>query len=417
MNFSSWLNPMKFAVGFLFVVLTSNSCTPAMAQVVEPQASTATEPDSAPTASAPDQQPTTASSATNWQDEGLDNWCCPSWNCCRPFCADPCCSFYAQVQALFLQRVSGFSNQPIVVNSFPGASSTFMSTSDLNSNFTPGVQATVGMPLGGGGAVEFDYFSLFPANSSAVAVKTDPGAVFTFPGDVGGNVFLNMDRVQADYSSWINSFGVNFLCCSSCCDVCCNDYGCCQTGDGCCQTQTGDQSGYAATGRQSFSWFGGFRYLNVGEKLNIAGQGVVPGETGSYNIRTSNNLYGVQLGARVRQTQGRFGWDATGQAGIFGNDAQQSQTVQDFPPGSVLRNVSSSQGGVAFVGQGNLSGLYALTNVWNLRAGYNVIWIEGLALAPDQLNFNFATAGSGSQVNNNGGLFLHGVNVGLEARW
>ena len=315
----------------------------------------------------------------------------------------------------------------MVVNSFPGATSTFMSTSNLNSNFTPGVQATVGMPFGGGRAMEFDYFSLFPANASAVAVKTDPGAVFTFPGDVGGNAFLNMDRVQTDYSSWINSFGVNFLCCCSCCDVCCNDGGCCQAGDGCCQAQTGDQSGYAVTGRQSFSWFAGFRYLNVGERLNQTTQATVPTpggpmiENGAYNIRTSNNLYGAQLGARVRRTQGRFGWDATGLAGIFGNDAQQSQTVQDFPPGpgpgAVLRNVSNSQGGVAFVGQANVSGLYALTNVWNLRAGYNIIWIEGLALAPNQLNYNFAAAQSGSQLNNNGGIFLHGVNVGLEARW
>ncbi|MBC7819724.1 MAG: BBP7 family outer membrane beta-barrel protein [Planctomycetaceae bacterium] len=172
-------------------------------------------------------------------------------------------------------------------------------------------------------------------------------------------------------------------------------------------------------GTQSLTWFAGFRYFNVGERLNLTADGVVPGEVGNYNIRTRNNLYGAQLGARFRRTRGRFGWDATGQAGIFGNDAQQSQFVQDFPagPDSVLRNVSTSRSGVAFVGQGNLSGLYALTNVWNLRAGYNVIWIEGLALAPDQLDFNFATAGSGTRVNNDGGLFLHGVNVGLEARW
>ena len=194
--------------------------------------------------------------------------------------------------------------------------------------------------------------------------------------------------------------------------MCCDDCGCCQVGDG---------SGSGLVRSQSFSWFGGFRYLNFGERLNIAGQGLgaAPGEVGQYNVRTSNNLYGAQLGARMRRTQGRWGWDATGTAGIFGNDAQQSQFVQDFPhdPGSVLRNVSTSRSGVAFVGQGNVSGLYALTNVWNLRAGYNVIWVEGLALAPDQLNYNFATAGTGTQLNNNGGIFLHGVNVGLEARW
>jgi hypothetical protein len=79
--------------------------------------------------------------------------------------------------------------------------------------------------------------------------------------------------------------------------------------------------------------------------------------------------------------------------------------------------VSSSDGVVAFVGEVNLSALYRLTDVWNVRAGYNAMWIEGLALAPDQLDFDFATASSGSRLRNGGGMFLHGVSAGLEARW
>jgi hypothetical protein len=45
------------------------------------------------------------------------------------------------------------------------------------------------------------------------------------------------------------------------------------------------------------------------------------------------------------------------------------------------------------------------------------MWIEGLALAPDQLDFNFAAADGGAQLNAGGGLLLHGANVGVEARW
>jgi hypothetical protein len=44
------------------------------------------------------------------------------------------------------------------------------------------------------------------------------------------------------------------------------------------------------------------------------------------------------------------------------------------------------------------------------------MWIEGVATAPDQLDFT-DTSTSGSHVVSNGGLFLHGANVGLEARW
>ncbi len=446
MTFSLRLNAMRSAFGILFVVLASVISTSAIAQdLAQPSEANVRLADpldrnlvqsvvpgdnakqsqsgdplrwtlsantqvSPPIAPVPEQQQPAAPPCKNWPSDRLDEWNGPSWSCCQPFCADPCCSVYGQVQALLLTRGSGFSNRPIVVaGAAPGT--TFLSTSDINPNFTPGVQATFGMPLRGGWGAEFDYFSLFPGNASA-GFANSPGGGLTFPGDVGGNVFQDLERVQLDYSSWLNSFALNFPCCCGCCEVCCDDCGCCQVGDGRGQVRS-----------QSFSWFAGLRYLNFGDRLNITGlrTGGVPGEVGQYNVRTSNNLYGAQLGARMRRTQGRFGWDATGQAGVFGNDAQQTQFAQDFPPGdpgSVIRqNVSTSRGGVAFVGQGNLSGLYALTNVWNLRAGYNVIWVEGLALAPDQLDSNFANLPSGNQLNNNGGIFLHGVNVGLEARW
>ncbi len=140
-------------------------------------------------------------------------------------------------------------------------------------------------------------------------------------------------------------------------------------------------------------------------------------EEGAYDIRTANHLYGVQIGARLRRSPNRFGWEATGKAGIFGNDAHQEQSVVDFPDFPIRPTVSSSGSGVAFVGEANLSALYRLTNVWNLRAGYNAVWIEGVALAPDQLDFNFAASPSGDQLHRGGGTFLHGVNIGLEANW
>ena len=139
-------------------------------------------------------------------------------------------------------------------------------------------------------------------------------------------------------------------------------------------------------------------------------------ETGSYNIRTANHLYGAQLGARLRRTRGQFGWEAGGAAGVYVNDAQQSQSVIDFPA-VPLRNASNSSSSAAFVGDLNLTGLYRLTNVWNLRAGYNVLWIQGVALAPDQIDSDFGAALGGSHLDNSGGMLLHGVNVGIEARW
>jgi len=69
---------------------------------------------------------------------------------------------------------------------------------------------------------------------------------------------------------------------------------------------------------------------------------------------------------------------------------------------------------VAFVGELSLVPMYRLNNSWTLRCGYNLLWIEGVALAPDQLDFSIAQTGG---QDTNGGIFAHGVNVGLEAHF
>jgi hypothetical protein len=352
----------------------------------------ATFPCSNSTAATADQQTSLEPAIANVQEDGFDG-------CWRPSCINPCPCVYGLVEALFFMRNPRIAQQPIVVDAL--SNTTVLSTSDLTPNFNPGLRVLFGVRLFGGRALEFEYFTLFSGTTTAVATNSDPAVFLIFPGNLAGNVFLDMSSLQATYTSALQSFAVNLPCCCGCCDECCDECGC------------------SVTRCQSFSWFGGFRYINLAERLNLTAQRTVSGavEQGTYNIRTANNLFGAQLGARVRRTQGRFGWEATGFSGIFLNNAQQSQTVTDFPNFPLRPTVSSSRDGAAFVGGANLTGLYLLNNVWNIRAGYSVLWIEGLALAPDQLDFNFAMSPSGNQLHNGGGLLLHGINVGLEARW
>jgi hypothetical protein len=174
---------------------------------------------------------------------------------------------------------------------------------------------------------------------------------------------------------------------------------------------------------QTFEWFVGFRYLNLREQLHMYGErdqigqdGIFREESGVYNIRTNNNLYGAQLGARTRHWGRKWGWEATGKAGIFGNDAQQEQYVIDYEQFPIRPVTSASTDRVAFVGELNLTGIYRLNEIWNLRAGYNAMWISGVALAPNQLDFS-GELPAGNQLSSNGGVFLHGVSCGIEARW
>lgn len=439
MNLISEWYTMRSVFGMLFVALASNTCTLVMAgnwdqssEAKGRQADPLDHPVFLSVAQGengnlvpPDDrlQRYTLPSITMSLDDGLDGYFRPTFDegldgyfrtvgnhgrdeCCQPFCDNPCPCVYGQVEALFLMRHPQFNRQPIVVD--PNTNTTFLSTSDLDYNYDPGLRATFGARICGNRALEFTYFGLFDGNASATVVQPNPNVFLTFPNNLAGNVFVDMERVRVNYSSWLNSFEANLPCCCGCCD----ETGCGECGE------CGENCGSGFGNCQSFEWFGGFRYINLGEELNIYAERTVAGavESGSYNIRTANHLYGAQLGARTRRTRGRFGWEAGGKAGIYGNDAQQEQTVIDFP-NFPLRNTSTSSSAVAFVGETNLTGLYRLTNVWNLRAGYNVMWIGGLALAPDQLDFNFAAAQGGNQLNNSGGMLLHGFNVGVEARY
>ena len=44
-----------------------------------------------------------------------------------------------------------------------------------------------------------------------------------------------------------------------------------------------------------------------------------------------------------------------------------------------------------------------------------MLWLTGVALAPSQ--WNFSTPEAVTAINNDGGLFLYGANLGVEARW
>lgn len=158
-----------------------------------------------------------------------------------------------------------------------------------------------------------------------------------------------------------------------------------------------------------YSWnqlalLGGFRFVRLTENFS----------DGAYFERfasqTENNLFGGQLGARWSSGYERISWDVTGKAGVFGNDAQQSQSRHVGP--SAVFQPTAFDSTVAFVGDVNLSANFGLSTVWSIRGGYNLMWIDRVALAPDQ-RFQLQNGA----VATDGSLFLHGLDVGLTANW
>jgi hypothetical protein len=297
-------------------------------------------------------------------------------------CNDQSC-WYAYSEAIFFNR-DNRSNVPSVLritdegNALPGT--TILSSRDLKFDFEPGARLLFGWRRDAVRAIEFSYFGIYDWNAQATTTGANDLAI---PSDLGlaSLDFFAADRMELQYKSQLNNAEANYV----------RDFG-------------------------QRSLLTGFRWLSLHENFNINSTDTDSG-TSDYNIRTTNNLFGGQIGLRQRYTFGKWGCNITGKSGIFGNAAEQAQSVTDFPPGFLLRDRAFASGGqVAFVGDLNLTTTYRLTRMLEIRSGYNLLWSEGLALAPNQLDFT-DTATSGTGLDTRGGLFAHGVSIGLEGRW
>lgn len=295
----------------------------------------------------------------------MDCCCCDSW------------TWYFQADAIFLKRSNGTLNETIVLNETTGLP--VISTGDFDFDAVVGPRFTVGRAIGGCSAIELSYFGLHDWSEGAVAVGSDN---LSIPGDLGLATldFLDADVMNVTYGSEIHNAEANLI-----------------------------------HGVDGIYGIAGFRYFRLEEDFNINSLDLDTG-TSDYNIRTTNNLYGFQLGAKVERQFNRVLGSVTGKAGIYGNDASQRTFVGDFDNSTIFRDSLTSQTEVAFVGDLVFNVSYALTDIWSIRGGYNLMWVDGVALAPSQLDFT-NTPTSGTNLTSNDTLFFHGAHVGLEARW
>jgi hypothetical protein len=162
----------------------------------------------------------------------------------------------------------------------------------------------------------------------------------------------------------------------------------------------------------------GFRWINLSEKLVGALEPpTVRTEPPFWNGTTTNNLFGLQIGADGKIFErGRFSIDGLVKAGIFDNDAQETTAVSVIA--KQVRSGSASTNHAAFVGETGLQCKYQVTKRLLLRAGYEAIWLEGVALAPGQVQETYITllpmSAQALGVNCNSGVFYHGATAGLE---
>jgi len=316
-----------------------------------------------------------------------DDCCWWGENCCfwsgidPPWCTG---RWYGGAEALVNWRRDNQTNRLAVIEvtseavAAPGTA--VFSTGDLEFDDESGFRVMVGRRIDECRAWEASYFGIDDWASAATVTGANNIAL---PGDLGAASldFFAADTMNITYQTRLQSAEFNWI-----------------------ETHGGLQI------------FGGFRYLSLREEFNIESTDADSG-TSDYNIRSQNDLYGAQYGGRYAESREWWGWDITGKVGVLGNVAEQTQFVTDSVVGGFLRDPITAQAGqVAFLAEANLSAQVNLTKVWSVRAGYNVLWIQGLALAPDQLDFRDSIMG-GNVINSEETVFYHGASVGLYAHW
>src|SRR4029078_3744359 len=162
------------------------------------------------------------------------------------------------------------TNRPVVINL--NTQETLIGTDDLNFDTGWGIRAGFGFRCCDDWGWEFEYLGLFDQSAERSVVLEDELAL---PGDLGlsTNNFFFADEVSVHFSSQINNAEINRVCCCCCCDGSCLC--------------------------RSVEWLYGFRYLNLHEDFSIVSTDLQEG-TSTYDVRTNNNLFCVQLASRAR---------------------------------------------------------------------------------------------------------------------
>ncbi|MFT7639014.1 MAG: hypothetical protein ACI9G1_000741 [Pirellulaceae bacterium] len=165
-------------------------------------------------------------------------------------------------------------------------------------------------------------------------------------------------------------------------------------------------------------WMIGARWIELDDNYSVAGTEFLTNQPLQHGIRAYNHMYGFQLGLEtnwVNYQCGRTTLNSTIKAGVFGNTADQSTTFDDQ---ATNVTVTSSDDSSSFTGEVGITGKYQVNDWCSLRANYTALWIEGVALAPDQIQRTSLVdpPGIGSTLDMSGGTLYHGAFFGVEFR-
>ncbi len=277
-------------------------------------------------------------------------------NRCRP-------PWTVSADALVLRR-DRVDNLPLVVD--PGSGASLYTGGDINLDFQTAPRISIARRLFDRHDIEFEFFSLNSLRDTATIAS--PGAQFTLYGATFGT-----QPIDLAFSSHLYNGELNWR------SSWCND-----------RVRT----------------LAGFRWLELGDDARVVDAVSPPG---LYAGNLINRLYGFQLGVEGTLLKyRRFELEAGCKGGVYGNGGC---FTTEFPQAGPAAGFTARGNKTAFVGEVMIGLNYQLTKSLALRAGYQGIWMEGVALQIEQWD-DLAVPISG-ELNMNGRPIYHGYHLGL----
>ncbi|MEO8495216.1 MAG: hypothetical protein ABI614_09110 [Planctomycetota bacterium] len=300
-------------------------------------------------------------SSASAQINALPGSCCRSYSDTEPYydvdrlttgCyrdTGPCWLGQSSIDLLLLGR-SDADSRTIVTEA--GTGNPLLNTADLGFPVAAGFRANLVLPGANGCDLVFNYLGAKFDNSRVNSAATARYDFFEFPAlaPSAGTSF------QTSYTSTLNSVEVNGRLRQWC----------------------------------RFAPLAGFRFIQLGDEFNrLSGDGT----SDLLLSTTGNQLWGFQIGGEALLCDwGAFRLQSTTKAGVFVNHLTLdtgggSITVPMFDP-----MASFSTNHAAFFGEVNLELAYRVGPHFSIRVGGTAMWLDGVALAPDQHdNFNLQT--------------------------
>lgn len=157
-------------------------------------------------------------------------------------------------------------------------------------------------------------------------------------------------------------------------------------------------------------WLVGVRHVSFDDSFLM--RATDAGRTSNYSIRTDSDWSGMQIGAFYEQClTGGLCFRSQMKLGLGQNDVQQAVLLRDNNNTVTLRNFRNGDSDHTWLAELDVGLMYRLNRV-TIRAGYELLWLDGVALAPDQFQNN--SAGANAAISANGRFLATGFYAGLE---